>query len=105
CGRTSEFALPGGRILHITARSVEDDMLALELILFQGARPIMTTDFRLMNNGLLIVGGPHYKEGTLIISIGASAPSITAAQAHMRHRPVPPPVPMSAVGAAPDDNY
>lgn len=73
CGKLISFTLPGGRILHIQPRAVEGDMIAMELVLFQGARPLMTTDLKLKNHGVLIVGGPRYEQGMLIISIAADA--------------------------------
>ncbi len=73
CGKLISFMLPGGRILHIQPRAVEGGMIAMELVLFQGARPLMTTDLKLKNHGVLIVGGPRYEQGMLIISIGADA--------------------------------
>jgi hypothetical protein len=76
CGRTAAFTLPGGWIVHVEPNAVRDDMIAMELILFQGARPMMTTDVRLRNHGMLIVGGPHYEQGMLIIPIGADAPEL-----------------------------
>ena len=42
------------------------------IVLFDGTRPMMTTDLKLKNNGTLIVGGPRYEQGMMIISIGAS---------------------------------
>jgi hypothetical protein len=74
CGKMIAFTLPGGRILHVQPRAVDGDMIAMELVLFQGPRPIMTTDLKLKNRGLLILGGPRYQQGMLIISIGASTP-------------------------------
>jgi len=65
------FSLPGGRILHVEPEGVEGDMIAMEVILFQGERPVMSTDLKLRNHGVLIVGGPRYEQGMLIISIGA----------------------------------
>ena len=76
CGRTAAFTLPGGWIVHVEPSAVRDDMIAMELMLFQGARPMMTTDVRLRNHGMLIVGGPHYQQGMLIIPIGADAPEL-----------------------------
>ena len=76
CGRTAAFTLPGGWIVHIEPSAVRDDMIAMELMLFQGARPMMTTDVRMRNHGMLIVGGPHYQQGMLIIPIGADAPEL-----------------------------
>jgi hypothetical protein len=72
CGKMIAFQLPGGRILHVQPRAVDGDMIAMEIVLFQGPRPLMTTDLKLKNNGILIVGGPRYEQGMLIISIGAS---------------------------------
>ncbi len=76
CGRTVAFTLPGGWIVHVEPSAVRDDMIAMELMLFQGARPMMTTDVRLRNHGMLIVGGPRYQQGMLIIPIGADAPEL-----------------------------
>ncbi|HUY37432.1 MAG TPA: hypothetical protein VMV13_01305 [Candidatus Binataceae bacterium] len=72
CGKMIAFQLPGGRILHVQPREVDGDMIVMEIILFQGPRPLMTTDLKLKNNGILIIGGPRYEQGMLIISIGAS---------------------------------
>ena len=72
CGKMMTFALPGGHILHVQPRAIDGNMIAMELVLFEGARPMMTTDLKLKNNGRLIVGGPRYQDGMLIISIGAN---------------------------------
>jgi hypothetical protein len=72
CGKMIAFALPGGKILHVQPRAIDDDMIAMEIVLFDGTRPMMTTDLKLKNNGTLIVGGPRYETGMMIISIGAS---------------------------------
>jgi hypothetical protein len=72
CGKMIAFTLPGGKILHVQPRAIDDDMIAMEIVLFDGTRPMMTTDLKLKNNGTLIVGGPRYEQGMMIISIGAS---------------------------------
>jgi hypothetical protein len=72
CGKMIAFMLPGGKILHIQPRAIDGDMIAMEIVLFDGTRPMMTTDLKLKNKGTLIVGGPRYDRGMLIISIGAS---------------------------------
>jgi len=70
-GSVLSFDLPGGRTLHVTPQGVEGDMIAMDVMLFQGNRPLMTTDLKLRNHGVLMVGGPRYEQGMLIISIGA----------------------------------
>jgi hypothetical protein len=74
-GKLIAFDLPGGRILHVEPREIDGDMIAMDLVLFQGQRPLMTTGLKLRDHGVLIVGGPRYKEGMLIISIGCDAAS------------------------------
>ncbi len=76
CGRMLAFSLPGGWIVHVEPNAIEDDMIAMHLLLFQGARPLMTTALKLRNHGMLIVGGPHYQQGMLIIPIGADVPAL-----------------------------
>jgi hypothetical protein len=69
CGRMIAFSLPGGRILRVAPQSIDGGMIAMELVLFDGARPVMTTDLKLMNHGILIVGGPRYQQGMLLTII------------------------------------
>jgi hypothetical protein len=78
-GKMIEFSMPGGRILHIQPRSVDGNMIAMEVLLFQGERPMLTTDLKLPTKGRLIVGGPRYEEGALIITIGADMAPDTGA--------------------------
>jgi hypothetical protein len=47
-------------------------MIAMEIVLFDGTRPMMTTDLKLKDKGTLIVGGPRYEQGMMFMSIGAS---------------------------------
>jgi hypothetical protein len=81
CGKMIAFTLPGGKILHVQPRAIDNDMIAMEIVLFDGTRPMMTTDLKLKNNGTLIVGGPRYEQGMMIISIGASTTGSHSMQA------------------------
>lgn len=93
CGRMVAFTLPGGRILHIAPRAIDDGMIAMELILFEGARPIMSTDLKLMNHGMLIVGGPRYQQGMLITTVTTDAPDQGG---KLTAPPIAPPAPEEA---------
>ncbi len=73
-GKTLTFTLPGGRILHIEPQGIDGDMIQLEVMLFQGEEPMMTTVLKITNGGTFMVGGPRYEHGTLIISIKPIAP-------------------------------
>ncbi len=87
CGRTAAFTLPGGWIVHVEPNAVRDNMIAMELMLFEGARPMMVTDIRMRNHGMLIIGGPHYQQGMLIIPIGADTPELAMPPAAIPVRP------------------
>lgn len=103
CGRTAAFTLPGGWIVHVEPSAVRDDMIAMELMLFQGARPMMTTDVRMRNHGMLIIGGPHYQQGMLIIPIGADAPELAMPSGSIPVSPEGTIPEMTAPGAAAPD--
>jgi hypothetical protein len=72
CGKMIAFTIPSGKILHVQPRAVDGDMIAMEIVLFDGTRPMMTTDLKLKDKGTLIVGGPRYEQGMMFMSIGAS---------------------------------
>ncbi|MBF6569030.1 MAG: hypothetical protein IVW54_09155 [Candidatus Binataceae bacterium] len=73
CGRMVAFTLPGGRILHVSPRRIDRDMIAMELVLFAGERPEMSTELKLPNHASLILGGPRYEQGMLIVFVRADA--------------------------------
>jgi len=83
CGKMVAFTLPGGKILHVRPSAIDGDMIAMEIILFDGTRVLMTTDLKLKNNGTLMVGGPRYEQGMMIVSIGASTGDGHPMQAQM----------------------
>ncbi len=70
-GNLIAFDLPGGRILHVQPHEINGNMISMILVLFQGERPLMTTDLKLREHGVLILGGPRYEQGMLIVSLSA----------------------------------
>ena len=77
CGQRLAFALPGGRILYVAPQRIDGDMIAMQLVLFQGDHPEMSTDLKLPNHAFLILGGPRYEQGMLIVFIRADAPGVS----------------------------
>ncbi len=92
CGHIIGFSLPGGLILHVAPRRIEGDMIEMGVSLFHGEHPMMTTDLHLMNSGVLMVGGPRYETGTLIISIAAQVmpPHLASPLGSPDASPIPP---------------
>jgi hypothetical protein len=105
CGRMVVFEMPGGRILHIAPSSVLDNMISMEIVLFDGARPFMITDLKLMNHAMLVVGGPHYREGMLITMISTDAPDRSNAHGETPETIPAPQLPaLPSIGAIPADS-
>src|SRR5260370_5768982 len=90
CGKMIAFTIPGGKILHVQPRAVDGDMIAMEIVLFDGTRPMMTTDLKLKNGGTLIVSGPRYEQGMMFISIAPTTRPRQLAPADPPNPPQPP---------------
>ena len=45
--------------------------MQLNLMLIQGSRPLVNTVVALKNHGVFLMAGPHYRDGILVIAIGA----------------------------------
>ncbi len=63
--------LPGGRHLHMTAIDRGPDYVMLRLILNEHNRPVVSTDVKINDDSILLLGGPKDKKGTLVITIGS----------------------------------
>jgi hypothetical protein len=68
-GHTVDFTLPGGRFMHVDPRACDENRVELSVVLFQGERPTMTTDLKMRNGALLLLAGPRYEQGMLIVSM------------------------------------
>ncbi|MCL5044463.1 MAG: hypothetical protein M1336_04160 [Deltaproteobacteria bacterium] len=100
-GRTLPFSLPGGRVLNVRPSATEGNMVAMEVVLFEGTRPVMVTHLKLRDRGTLILGGPRYHQGMLLVSISVAASGHSpAAAAVVEPRPVAP-APAMPAGAKP----
>ncbi len=104
-GKTLTFTLPGGRILHIEPQGMDGDMVQMEVMLFRGDEPMMTTDLKITNGGTFMVAGPRYEHGILIISIKPIAPMGPADTTNAAAAAVSPPPAMSAPPAMPASDH
>jgi hypothetical protein len=77
-GKMTTFRLAGGKILHVRPRALDGDMIAMQVVLFDGKRTTMTIDLNLQNGGTFALAGEQYEEGTLLIRISPSAVPIAS---------------------------
>jgi len=69
CGEAIAFNLPAGRILHVCPRTIHGNLIALELVLFEGARALMSTQLTVLNGGLLLLVHSQNPQSADITSI------------------------------------
>lgn len=63
--------LPGGFILMVIPREVRDSFISLDAWILQGRVLFLRTTIRLRNTGVILLGGPPYSTGVLIVALSA----------------------------------
>lgn len=71
CGNPASFEIPGGRHLQVMAKDTRGGRVSLNVALMKDRHTLMRTDLTLGKRGTIMVGGPRYEDGVLIIWIGA----------------------------------
>jgi len=65
-------SLPGQRVMNIVASGIEGSRVVLEIEILENKRRVFQTVTKLNNNKSFTMGGPKYKDGTLLFNIFAS---------------------------------
>jgi hypothetical protein len=92
-GARARFEIPGGRHLVLVPRGAAPGGVSLRVNLVQGKEVLMNSDLILPRQGRVMVGGPAYQDGVLIIWLGARTAEAPggrredAAEAHMGGAP------------------
>jgi len=70
-GETGDFGLPGNRSMRVTPVPAKGDKVRLAVQMMEGERNLLTTTLGLSRGGMVLVGGPPYQKGVLILIISA----------------------------------
>ncbi len=70
-GETGDFKLPGNRSMRVTPVPSEGTRVRLAVQIMEGDRNILTTTLGLKRGGMVLVAGPTYQKGVLILIISA----------------------------------
>jgi len=70
-GETGDFGLPGNRSMRVTPAPSEGTKVRLAVQIMEEDRNILTTTLGLKRGGMVLVGGPAYQKGVLILIISA----------------------------------
>jgi len=68
---TGDFGLPGNRSMRATPVPAKGNKVRLAVQIMEGERNLLTTTLGLSRGGMVIVGGPSYQKGVLILIISA----------------------------------
>jgi len=71
-GAKHAMPLPGGRTLDLYPFGLSGGSLELLVTITDGSKRLLDTTFRLSNNGTILVGGPAYGDGVLLVAISGS---------------------------------
>ena len=75
-GKMIVFNLPGGKTLHVMPRAIAGNMIAMQVVLFDGNQTAMTAEMKLESGDTFAVSGEKYGEGTLLIRISPTTASV-----------------------------
>jgi len=74
-GKMLVFNLPGGKTLHVMPRAISGNMIAMQVVLFDGNQTAMTAEMKLESGDTFALSGEKYGEGTLLIRISPTTAS------------------------------
>jgi hypothetical protein len=74
-GKMIVFNLPGGKTLHVMPRAIAGNMIAMQVVLFDGNQTAMTAEMKLESGDTFALSGEKYGEGTLLIRISPTTAS------------------------------
>ena len=70
-GETGDFGLPGNRSMRATPVPAKGNKVRLAVQIMEGDRNLLSTTLGLTRGGMVLVGGPSYQKGVLILIISA----------------------------------
>lgn len=70
-GKTGKVNLPGGRVMELTPQAFEKRKINLQVKILEKGASILTTRLRIANHGTVILGGPSYNLGFLVLALTA----------------------------------
>ncbi|NOY52752.1 MAG: hypothetical protein GXP58_03940 [Deltaproteobacteria bacterium] len=71
-GETGRLQVPGGRVMEVTPERFSKGKILLRVRINQGESSILTTRLRIEDHGTVILGGPPYRHGFLVLAVTAN---------------------------------
>ena len=61
--------VPGGRTMRVVPRGMEGGKIGMDVEVTQGKVSLVKTHIRIANHGTVIIGGPPYQAGFLLLAV------------------------------------
>lgn len=71
-GTTGRLRIPGGRLMEVTPEHFEKGKIVLQVKINEGDASLLTTRLRITDHGTVILGGPPYRYGFLVLAVTAN---------------------------------
>ena len=70
-GKTKQMNIPGKRRLELTPTGSEKNKISMKVRIVEGKNALLTTQIRIENHGTVLIGGPPYQSGFLVLAVTA----------------------------------
>lgn len=70
-GQSGKVPISGGRVMELTPAGVEQGKIVMQVSINEGGSSILKTQIRIANHGTVIIGGPPYQSGFIVLAITA----------------------------------
>lgn len=70
-GMTGKVNIPGTRVLELTPENFKEGKIEMKVRVVQGGSSLLKTRIRIENHGTVIIGGPPYASGFLVLAVTA----------------------------------
>ncbi len=70
-GETGKLKVPGNRILELTPADFDQRKISMQVRMTGKGSSLLNTRIRIENHGTVIIGGPSYEAGFLVLAITA----------------------------------
>ncbi|MEW6324573.1 MAG: hypothetical protein AB1515_04225 [Nitrospirota bacterium] len=71
-GQPGHVMLPGGKVLVLIPQGISGKAVVLLASIQEGGHALLNSQLKLADGGTILVGGPVYEDGVLILAIGAT---------------------------------
>ncbi len=73
-GETGRLKIPGKRTLELTPTAFDQRKISMQVRMTEKGSSLLNTRIRIENHGTVIIGGPSYEVGFLVLAVTAHFP-------------------------------